>query len=91
MSLLSTLRGNGESTISGDIVHHISISISLIEASKHHKLVNTEVLVEMLKGMAQESSTVREQAVWETYLDFFDVTLDEMLDGNVREEGADLE
>ena len=91
MSLLSTLQGNGESTISGDIIHHISISISLIEASKHHKLVNTEVLVEMIKEMAKDSSTVREQAVWETYLDFFDVTLDEGLDGNVREEGTGLE
>jgi predicted nucleic acid-binding protein len=91
MTLLNTLRGNGESTISGDIIHHISISISLIEASKHHKLVNTEVLVEMIKEMAKDSSTVREQAVWETYLDFFDVTLDEGLDGNVREEGTGLE
>jgi len=91
MTLLNTLRGNGESTISGDIIHHISISISLIEASKHHKLVNTEVLVEMIKEMAKDSSTVREQAVWETYLDFFDVTLDESLDGNVREEGTGLE
>ena len=91
MTLLSTLKGNGESTIAGDIVHHISISISLIEASKHHKLVNAEVLVEMMKEMAQKSSTIREQAEWETYLDFFDITLDEMLEGNVREEGADLE
>ena len=91
MTLLSSLKGNGEATIAGDIVHHISISISLIESSKRHKLVNTEVLIEMLKSMAQESSTIREQAVWETYLDFFDITLDEMLDGNVREEGPDLE
>ena len=89
MSLLSTLRGNGESTISGDIIHHIAISISLIEASKTHKLVDTGLLVEMLKEMLRDSKTIREQAVWETYLDFFDITLDEMLDGNVREEGAD--
>jgi hypothetical protein len=91
MTLLSTLGGNGESTISGDIIHHIAISISLIEASKTHKLVDGELLVEMLKEMANDSQTVREQAVWETYLDFFDVTLDEILDGNVREEGADVE
>jgi hypothetical protein len=45
----------------------------------------------MLKEMANDSQTVREQAVWETYLDFFDVTLDEILDGNVREEGTGLE
>tara|TARA_R100001244_G_scaffold132187_1_gene107465 strand:- start:1324 stop:1593 length:270 start_codon:yes stop_codon:yes gene_type:complete len=69
-----------EPGIAGMMVFHISAAVSLMRMVIENELVDREVLSAIIEETASESECVREQALWETFADFLDESIDEAVD-----------
>jgi hypothetical protein len=69
-----------EPGIAGMMMFHISAAVSLMRMVIENDLVDREVLAAIIVETAGDSECVREQALWETFADFLDESIDEVVD-----------
>ena len=80
---------NGHSTIAGDMVYHISTAVQLMRAALDHQLVDKEILTLMINDMMRKSDCVREEALWDSFGNFLDSSLDKFIEERALE-GTDV-
>ena len=69
-----------EPGIAGMMMFHISAAVSLMRMVLENELVDRGVLLAIIEEAANESDCVREQALWETFADFLDESIDEVVE-----------
>jgi len=69
-----------EPGIAGMMMFHVSAAVSLMRMVIENDLVDREVLLSIIEETANESDCVREQALWETFADFLDESIDEVVE-----------
>jgi|TARA_R110000824_G_scaffold75983_1_gene192669 hypothetical protein len=69
-----------EPGIAGMMMFHVSAAVSLMRMVIENDLVDREVLSAIIEETASESECVREQALWETFADFLDESIDEVVE-----------